>query len=102
MSDEKRDYDEKRDFIRMTIDCDVSYHLVDGSVIDQGRVRNLSGRGVLFQTGRFLDIGAVLDLSITSRSSSIPPLNARVEVVRVHEVKSGLVYEIGAVFHELL
>lgn len=44
-----REYDEKRDFIRIDIDCEIEYKKVDSSeeaVI--GQVANLSGRGMMF------------------------------------------------------
>lgn len=102
MSGQPRDYDEKRDFIRMTVDCDVSYRLIDKDMAGEGRARNLSGRGVLFQTDHLLAPGSILELSIRPQSASIAPLNARVEVVRVEEIDAGRLYEIGAMFHEQL
>ncbi len=98
---EARDYEEKRDYIRMTVDCEVSFKELEGSAEEQGRAKNLSGRGVLFQVGHELKIGSMLELSVLSSNNAVSPLNALVEVVRVEMIEPGKLYEIGALFHEV-
>ena len=39
-------YDEKRDYIRMDVDCEITYKLADGDVVKTGKCTTLSGAGV--------------------------------------------------------
>ena len=56
-----REYDEKRDFIRIDIDCEIVFKKV-GSAVQAaeeltGQVSNLSGRGMMFISDIELEIG---------------------------------------------
>ena len=46
------EYDEKRNYIRMEIDCDITYKLADSDEVYRGRCSSLSGAGVSFITNR--------------------------------------------------
>ena len=43
-------YDEKRDYIRMDVDCEITYKLADSDSVKMGRCICLSGAGVSFIT----------------------------------------------------
>lgn len=95
------DYSEKRDFIRMTVDCQVDFTIVDAMEEATGRAVNLSGRGLLFQTDREIPIGTRLEVNVRSENNRVQPLNAQVEVVRVEVLEPGSLYEIGGLFIEV-
>jgi len=96
---DQSDGGEKRDFMRMTVDCKATFTEIESGQNDEGRVLNLSGTGVLFRTDRELKMGTQLELSVISENGSVPPLDAKVEVVRVEVMEPG-VYEIGALIIE--
>ena len=49
-----REYDEKRDFIRVTVDCELTYIEPHKGQEELGTAKNLSGRGLLFIAEREL------------------------------------------------
>ncbi|WP_256360304.1 hypothetical protein [Methylomonas koyamae] len=50
-------HDEKRDYIRMDVDCDITYRLADSDQVSTGRCTTLSGAGVSFIANRPFEIG---------------------------------------------
>ncbi len=88
-------HDEKRDYIRMDVDCDITYKPADGSVTKNGRCTNLSGAGVSFIADQEFDVGLAMEVSILPKTSITPPMTAFVEVVRSVRQGDGS-YEIGA------
>lgn len=96
-----RDYSEKRDYIRMTIDCKVSYKEIGSNEYKTGNSKNLSGRGLLFSADREIKIGTLLDIDVTAANDITPPLAAIVEVVRVEMMEPDKRYEIGCLIKEM-
>ncbi len=96
-----RDYSEKRDYIRMTIDCKVSYKEIGSDEFKTGSSKNLSGKGLLFSTDREIKIGTLLDIDVTASNDVTPPLAAIVEVVRVEMMEPDTRYEIGCLIKEM-
>ena len=88
-----REYDEKRDFRRMVLDCPVSYHDPATGEGGTGVLRNLSGSGLLMTCEREIPTGTRLHINVTPERSLVPPLDAEVEVVRVTPAEGG--FEIG-------
>jgi len=76
------DYTEKRDFHRIDINCQVSFHIAGGSDTFSGELQNLSAKGLLFLTEQVLDDGAELDVYIVPSHSITPPMHASVKVIR--------------------
>ncbi len=77
------DFGEKRGFLRMPIDCELSF-LVEGSPNQyQGNVINLSGKGILFTSNEKFESGTALKIIITPSNSTTPPMEADVVVTRV-------------------
>jgi len=97
-----REYDEKRDFIRVSVDCPVRFRADDAAEDEIGKVRNLSGRGMMFIAERELPMEASLEVKIQPENRLTPPLHARVRVVRVARPRRGEGFEIGAVIQEML
>ena len=79
----RTEHSEKRDYIRMEVDCDVVYRTEDGSAERQGRGKNLSATGVLFESEENYPTGTRLVLKVLPRNTLTPPLEMTVEVVRV-------------------
>jgi len=85
----RTEHSEKRDYIRMEVDCDVVYRTEDGSAEKQGRGKNLSATGVLFESVENYPAGTRLVLKVMPRNSITPPLEMTVEVVRLDEAGPG-------------
>ena len=96
-----RDYDEKRDFIRVEVDTEIKIR-VSGLDEEAGRVKNLSGRGMMFISENELEKESVVEVQISSEDDIAAPLHANVRVVRVAKQRRGNGYEIGAVIQEML
>jgi hypothetical protein len=88
-------HDEKRDFIRMDVDCDITYRPADGSVVKTGRCTNLSGAGISFIADQCFDVGLAMEVSILPKTNITPPMTAFIEVVRNVKLDDD-VYEIAA------
>lgn len=97
-----REYDEKRDFIRVEVDCPVRYRVENTGEDATGKVRNLSGRGMMFIAEQELPRESYLEVRIQPENTLTPPLHARVRVVRVAKPRRGEGFEIGAVIQEML
>ena len=97
-----REYDEKRDFIRIDIDCDITYK-IPGSTEEEsiGKVANLSGRGMMFISDSELEKNSVLEININPENILTPSLHANVKVVRVVKQRHADGYEVGAVIKEI-
>jgi hypothetical protein len=87
--------DEKRDFLRMPIDCNLSYSVVGEQRDFQGKVINLSSMGVLFASKQRLEVGSLLTLVLTPSQGNTPPMHATVKVTRV--VSNQVQYEIACI-----
>ena len=77
------DYAEKRDFLRMPIDCELSFMQAGSAERYEGNVINLSSKGILFTSNERLDQGTTLELLLTPSNSETPPLEASALVTRV-------------------
>lgn len=97
-----RDYDEKRDFIRVEVDCEIHYKEVEGSDNYVGRVKNLSGRGMMFISELGVPPETVLEVRLAPENDLTQPLHAEVKVVRMAKQRHANGYEIGAVIQQIL
>ncbi len=96
-----REYDEKRDFIRIDIDCEISFREMDSDNEHIGQVANLSGRGMMFISDHKLAKDTLLEVNIKPANILTPALHANVKVVRVVKQRHGDGFEIGAVIKEI-
>jgi len=97
-----REYDEKRDFIRLDIDCKIVFKKVDSDEEEcTGQVANLSGRGMMFISETELGKNSTLEINIKPANILTPSLHANVKVVRVIKQRHEEGYEIGAVIKEI-
>jgi len=97
-----RDYDEKRDFVRIEVDCEIRYTEGEGEQDYVGRVKNLSGRGMMFISEVGVPPETVLEVHIEPHNEVTPPLHAEVRVVRMAKQRHANGYEIGAVIQQML
>jgi PilZ domain-containing protein len=93
-------YEEKRKFIRMEVDCDLTFKFADSDQVYQGRCTSLSGSGVAFTTDEQFDIGIGLEIRITPKNPATPPMIAFVEIVRTTVLENGS-YKIGALIKSI-
>lgn len=97
---QSRDYEEKRDFIRMLMDHPVTCVELASGQRFTGQAKDLSSKGLRLDIGRPLAEGAVLEVHIEPELSVVPPLHAVVEVVRVEPDETGERFMIGASIRE--
>jgi hypothetical protein len=88
MSQTDRDYSEKRDFIRMTIEAKVTLHFK--GLEFPGVCRDLSSNGMQIEAKAALAVGDTLNVHLPSPLAHLDPLNVGAEVVRVESLPDGL------------
>lgn len=79
MSEHERDYAEKRDFIRMRVDADVS--LIHAGQEIAGVCVDLSSSGMQVEAPRQFQVGDALTVHIDSEHAALAGLKAETEVV---------------------
>ncbi|WP_305908980.1 PilZ domain-containing protein [Methylomarinum sp. Ch1-1] len=89
------EYDEKRSYIRMDVDCDITYKLADSDEVQTGRCTSISGAGLSFITESPFNEGAAMEVSVLPKKSVTPPMTAFIKVVRCTEMDVNN-YEIAA------
>ncbi|TDY02410.1 PilZ domain-containing protein [Thiohalophilus thiocyanatoxydans] len=97
-----RDYDEKRDFIRVEVDCDIRFKPQGSEQEAIGRLANLSGRGLMFIAANEIPVDTQVEIYVESDPQINAPLHAVVRVVRMAKQRRGDGYEIGAIITSVL
>ena len=87
------DYAEKRDFLRMPIDCELRFGIAGQDRSFQGNDINLSSKGILFTSQQRFSEGTALDIVLTPSNSETQPMHARVVVARV--IDNDVLFEIA-------
>ncbi|NVJ50814.1 MAG: PilZ domain-containing protein [Gammaproteobacteria bacterium] len=77
-----REYEEKRDFIRMFVDAKVEITDPDSGETFTGDSKNLSAGGVAFTCEHSFEVGRTLSVKVSSVQSQLPPLTAELKVIR--------------------
>jgi hypothetical protein len=93
------DYAEKRDFLRMPIDCELNFSETGSSKQYMGNVINLSSKGILFTSSSEFAPGSKLDITLTPSNSMTPPMEATVVVMRV--VNNDVLFEIACEIEDI-
>ena len=88
-------YDEKRAFMRISLDSEMHYRLVESDEFHTAQCTSLSGSGVSFTSAIICDVGKALEIKITPQNTVTSSFIAFVEVVRVLPITEGK-YEIAA------
>ena len=84
-----RTYDEKRDFIRMKVDTEITLSLDNTDNYVTGVCRDLSGTGMLIEVSEEVPEGCVYKTTLPSSSEAFPSLNASIKVIRCTEMSDG-------------
>lgn len=84
-----RNYNEKRNFIRMKIDTPADVVIESQGQKIEAVCRDLSGGGMLIESPQSLDMGLELQVQLASAHLDSPMLKARVVVARVQENRNG-------------
>lgn len=87
MSQQDRDYSEKRDFIRMRVETTVT--LEHGDTKLSGVCIDLSSTGMQILARTNLSMGDKLRVLIPSEHSELKGLDAQTEVVRISQLDDG-------------
>ncbi|MCF4985347.1 PilZ domain-containing protein [Pseudomonas syringae] len=87
MSRNDRDYEEKRDYIRMRVDADVN--LIHAGQVIPAVCIDFSSSGMQVQAPRSFQVGDKLSVSIDSDHPALKGLEAETEVVWVNDEKGG-------------
>lgn len=82
-----RDYDEKRDHIRMKLDTPIQVKLSTGNYI-HGRCLDLSVNGMQFELDRAIEAGECIEACIRSGMGKVPDLFSKATVVRITRIDS--------------
>lgn len=93
------DYEEKRDFRRMEIDCRIEYQVPGSGTVLHGAGRNLSSTGMLFEAGEPLAPGTSLEVSIEPGNPAVRAFRAVIEVLRCTPAADGC-YQIAGQIRE--
>ena len=76
------DYSENRDYIRIKVDCPMSYKLIDSDIVTNGRCISLSGSGIAFIAETTFDLGLALEIKVLPHQAVSPTMTAFIEVMR--------------------
>jgi hypothetical protein len=85
---------EKRNFLRMPIDCNLKHSVVGDDREFEGKIINLSSEGILFTSKQRLEVGSLLSIVLTA-SHDTPPMHATVKVTRV--ISNRVHYEVACI-----
>ena len=83
----KRDYSEKRNFIRMTVNTPVEVNVEHEGVIARGICNDLSASGMLLTVDKALPTDSELLVSLHPESNEEPILQARCTIARSIKVE---------------
>lgn len=89
-----RTYDEKRDFIRMKVDTEITLSMNDSEKEVTGFCRDLSGTGMLIEVNEQIDEGSNCKTILPSSNEAFPSLNALVKVIRCTKISDDT-YQLG-------
>ena len=89
------DSPEKRNFLRMPIDCRLGFSVIGDERDFEGKVINLSSTGILFTSKQKLEVGNLLTMVLTASHTDTPPMHATVKVTRV--INNRVHYEVACI-----
>ncbi len=72
----------------MSVTADLTYNIVGENKSYNGRCRNLSHSGIQFKTGKLLEKGGSLKVTIDTKSKKYEPMNVIVEILRVEDAEN--------------
>jgi len=99
MGTDNAQYSEKRDYIRMYVDAEITLQNPECTSIVEGKAIDLSGSGIRFVTNDSIAEGQHLSFSLRSKNGGVPPLEGTLSVTRV--IHSNHINEVAAIFDQL-
>ncbi|MFD2230564.1 PilZ domain-containing protein [Alkalimarinus sediminis] len=84
-----RDYSEKRDFIRMKVDTQISLSFENSDLTMTAVCKDLSGTGMLIETDDPLAENSEFHTSLPSSNPAFPAFETKVKVIRCEESDNG-------------
>lgn len=84
-----RDYSEKRDFIRMKVDTEITLSYENSDQTIKGICRDLSGTGMLIEVDEPLPEGCELHTALPSNNEAFPSFETKVKVIRCNASENG-------------
>jgi len=95
-----RNWDEKRDFIRMKVDTEITLAVDNSDVRVTGYCRDLSGTGMLIEVDQEVDAGTICHTNLPSNNDAFPSLDAKVKILRCIQLSENK-YQIGTEILEI-
>lgn len=95
-----RDYSEKRDFIRMKVNAQLTITREDNKASINGVCRDLSGTGMLLEVSEAIPEGTRLHTSLPSQNDNFPAFESVVSVTRCTDQGDGR-YMLGVNIEEV-
>ena len=95
-----RNWDEKRDFIRMKVNTEITLSLNDSDRNVVGYCRDLSGTGMLIEVDEEIGTGDTCQTSLPSAGDSFSSLDATLKILRCTQVSDNK-FEIGTEIIEI-
>lgn len=83
-----REYSEKRDFIRMRVDTELSLTLAAEGKTITGICRDLSGKGMLIEVDQVIPVDSLCNTNLPSSNAAFPGLDARIKVLRCTPIEA--------------
>jgi hypothetical protein len=95
-----RNWDEKRDFIRMKVDTQITLAVDDSEIKVEGFCRDLSGTGMLIEVNQEVNTGTTCSTTFPSNNEAFPSLDAKVKILRCIQLSDNK-FQIGAEILEI-
>lgn len=95
------DGEEQREYMRMAVECGVSFKVADDPQLYKASTVNLSAGGLMMRSNKLLGEGEIIACEVLPDKAFVPPLRALARVVRVSAADVGE-YEIGLQITEML
>tara|TARA_R110002072_G_scaffold298816_2_gene473271 strand:- start:16063 stop:16365 length:303 start_codon:yes stop_codon:yes gene_type:complete len=95
-----RNWDEKRDFIRMKVDTQIILAVDDSQLKVEGYCKDLSGTGMLIEVDQEVGQGTMCSTTLPSNNDAFPSLDAKVKVLRCIQLSDNK-YQLGAEILEI-
>lgn len=96
------DSSDKRDFRRMNVEIKAVFKVNGDQNMQDGIVTDLSATGLRILTDTRVIIGDEIDVKVKPEKTVVPPLYARVKVLRIEVNETGPRYHIGCEITEML
>ncbi|MFC1670432.1 PilZ domain-containing protein [Spirochaetota bacterium] len=95
----RRIYNDKRDYIRMEVDTEISFKIQGDTKIHRGKCIDISHDGVKFETDINMPAGTSLQAVISMSNGKMNPLESNIVILRVEKSLSDKYITAGKMFN---